>query len=205
MTFRVAVLASGNGSNFEALCMGLQKLGSQAQVALLICNVPNAGALARAERLHVKSVAKSHRDFSTREAYDAFLDETLQANQIDAVCLAGYMRLLGASLTSRYQGRMLNVHPSLLPSFPGLHAVRQALEHKVCLSGCSVHFVDAGLDTGPLVAQAAVPVLRTDTEETLAARILVQEHRLYPLAVDALASGNLTWSQSGVQLKEPIL
>jgi phosphoribosylglycinamide formyltransferase 1 len=201
---RVAVLASGSGSNFEALATRLQRPGAPAQVAALVCNVPGALALERARRLGVPSVVLDHRDFPSRAAHDAALAERLSDLGAELVCLAGYMRLVGPAFLGRFGGRTLNLHPALLPSFPGLHAVRQALEAGVRVSGCTVHVVDEGTDTGPIIAQAAVPVLPADTEASLGARIHAEEHRLYPLVVEAWASGRVRLEGRRVHLDEDL-
>jgi phosphoribosylglycinamide formyltransferase 1 len=203
MTFRVAVLASGSGSNFEALCHALNSPHQLAHIALLICNVPNAGVLVRAEKLGVPHVVLTPGDFASRMAFDEAILKVLQDNKIEAVCLAGYMRLVGPVLTRAFRGKMLNIHPALLPSFPGLHAVRQAIEKRVKISGCTVHFVDEGIDTGPIISQASVEVFDTDTEETLAARILQKEHKLYAQAIEGLASGRICLGAQGTEFKEP--
>lgn len=201
---RVGVLASGSGSNFEALTAALNVAGSPARVEVLVCNVPGAGALARAERLGVSSVVAAHRDFAGREAFDAQLVELLRDRGIELVCLAGYMRLVSSTFLRAFPARVLNLHPALLPSFPGLHAVRQALDAGVRVTGCTVHFVDEGTDTGPIIAQAAVPVLPGDDEASLGARVHAAEHRLYPAAVRALADGKVRLEGRRVTLVEAI-
>lgn len=188
---RVAVLASGSGSNFQALVDALNVPGSPARVELLICNVPGAKVLERARAAGVEALLIDHRGAGPREAYDAQLVSALQARQIELVCLAGYMRLVTPVFLRAFPGRVLNLHPALLPSFPGLHAVKQALDAGVAVAGCTVHFVDEGTDTGPIIAQAAVQVLPADDEASLGARIHAQEHRLYPAVVKAIAHGQV--------------
>ena len=189
---RVGVLASGSGSNFQALAERLNVAGSSARVELLLCNVPGAQAIARAAALGVPTEVLDHKGFSGgREAFDEALVEKLKAHRIELVCLAGYMRLVTPVFLRHFGGKVLNVHPALLPSFPGLHGARQAIEKGVKVTGCTVHFVDEGTDTGPIVAQAAVPVLPTDDEAALSARIQVEEHRLFPLVVRAVAEGRV--------------
>ncbi|MFO0599418.1 MAG: phosphoribosylglycinamide formyltransferase [Myxococcaceae bacterium] len=205
---RVGVLASGSGSNFQALVEGLAR-GPHARVELLICNVPGAGALARAQQLGVPSVVLDHREFKSasgfdRAAFDAKLVATLREHRIELVCLAGYMRLVGPTVLRAFPGRVLNIHPALLPSFPGLHGVRQAIEAGVKVAGCTVHFVDEGTDTGPIIAQAAVKVLPGDDEDALAKRILVEEHRLYPAVVEALARADVRLEGRAVHLREAL-
>jgi len=197
---RIGVLASGGGTNLQALldACGARRLG--AEVALVLSNVPGAGALARAAAAGVPADCLPSKGQADRQAYDLALVERLRAARVDLVCLAGYMRLVtpaflrafGPTEGTRGCPRVVNVHPALLPAFPGLHAQRQALEAGVKLSGCTVHFVDEGTDTGPVIAQAAVPVLDGDDEAALAARILVEEHRLYPQAVGWFAAGRLS-------------
>jgi phosphoribosylglycinamide formyltransferase-1 len=185
---RVGVLVSGRGSNLQALLDAARRGELGGEIAVVVSNVETASALDRARRASIPAVFRDHRG-QKREAYDAELVEILRRHQVDLVCLAGFMRLLSPVLVRAFPGRIVNIHPALLPAFPGLHAQRQALEHGVKLSGATVHLVDEGLDSGPIVAQEAVAVASSDTEETLAARILEAEHRLYPRAVRALLEG----------------
>jgi phosphoribosylglycinamide formyltransferase-1 len=201
---RVAVLASGSGSNFQALADALRDETSPAKVVRLICNVAGARVLERASAARIPTVLVEHHRFSSRDAYDSALVAALREDRVDLVCLAGYMRLLTPTFLRSFPGRVLNVHPALLPSFPGLHAVRQALAAGVRVSGCTVHFVDEGTDTGPIIAQAVVPVLPGDDEGRLADRIHAQEHRLYPAVVRAMAAGRVTLDAGRAQLAEPI-
>jgi phosphoribosylglycinamide formyltransferase-1 len=197
---RIAVLASGGGTNLQALLDACAAGRVDGRVEVVLSNVPDARALDRARQAGVKAEALPSRGVTDRDAYDARLVETLQRHRPDLVCLAGYMRLLGPAFlrafgpTDATRGcpRVMNVHPGLLPSFPGLHAQRQALAYGARFAGCTVHFVDEGTDTGPIIAQAVVPVLDADTEETLAARILDEEHRVYPRAVHWFAQGRLS-------------
>lgn len=187
---RVGVLASGSGSNFQALVDALNVSGSPAQVVMLLCNVPAARAVERARAAGVAVEVLEHQKFGAdRASYDAAMVEALRKHGVELVCLAGFMRLVGKALLSAFPSRVLNVHPALLPSFPGMHAQRQAVEYGVKVSGVTVHFVDEGTDTGPVIAQAAVPVLDGDDEAALSARILLEEHRLYPEVVRWLARG----------------
>jgi phosphoribosylglycinamide formyltransferase-1 len=197
---RLGVLASGGGTNLQAILDACTAGRIDARVAVVLSNVPGAGALARAERAGVTTEVVPSKGVTDRAAYDALLVERLRAHGVELVCLAGYMRIVtptflrafGPSEGSRGCPRVLNIHPGLLPSFPGLHAQRQALEYGARFAGCTVHFVDEGTDTGPIVAQAVVPVLPGDDEAALAARILVQEHRLYPQAIQWFAQGRLS-------------
>jgi phosphoribosylglycinamide formyltransferase-1 len=189
---RVGVLASGRGTNFEALARACAEGRAPARVVVLVTDRPGAGAVAIARRLGIEVVALDPAGEPGREAYDKALVAALEERRVGLVCLAGYMRILTAPFVRHFAGRLLNVHPSLLPAFPGLHAQRQALAHGVKVAGATVHFVDEGVDSGPIVRQAAVPVRGGDTEATLAARILAEEHRIYPEAVKLFAEGRLS-------------
>jgi phosphoribosylglycinamide formyltransferase-1 len=186
----IAILISGRGSNMVSLADAIAagRVG-QAEVMLVVSDQPEAPGLALAEQRGLKTLVVT-RGGRTRAEHDAEIISALQEHHVDLVCLAGYMRLLSLQFIQAYSNRILNIHPSLLPSFPGLHAQRQTLEHGVKWSGCTVHFVDETLDGGPIVAQAIVPVLDNDTEESLAARILEQEHKLYAEALALVVSGN---------------
>jgi phosphoribosylglycinamide formyltransferase-1 len=190
---RIGVLASGSGSNFQALVDALNVEGSPARVAVLVCNVPAARVIERAKAAGVAVELLEHQPFGAdRAAYDAAIVEVLKRHQVELVCLAGFMRLVGKTLLGAFPHRVLNIHPALLPSFPGMHAQRQAVQYGVKLSGVTVHFVDEGTDTGPIIAQTAVPVAEGDDEAALAARILVEEHRLYPEVVRWIAAGRVS-------------
>jgi len=186
---RLGVLVSGSGSNLQALLDACAQADFPAEVALVVSNKPEAYALERARKAGVPTRVLEHQAFADRAAFDGALLALLREAGVELVCLAGFMRLLGREFIEAYAGRILNIHPSLLPAFPGLHAQAQALQRGVKVAGCTVHFVDSGTDTGPIIAQAAVPVLAADDESTLTARILVEEHRLYPLAVRLVAQG----------------
>lgn len=180
---RIVILISGRGSNMEAIVDAAARDGWNAQVVAVLSNRPDAAGLAFAQSRGIATAAVDHKAYPSRDAFDAALAEAIDAYQPDLVVLAGFMRILGADFTRRYEGRMLNIHPSLLPSFTGLHTHRRAIEAGCKLAGATVHFVTAELDHGPIVAQAVVPVLPDDTEDTLAARVLKREHAMYPLAV----------------------
>jgi len=182
---RVGVLLSGRGSNFLALHAAMARGEVPAEIALVASNAPGAAGLARARELGLATAVVAGGP-GGREAQEADLLAALAAHGVEWVCLAGYMRLLSARFVRAHRERILNIHPSLLPAFPGLHAQRQALEHGVKLAGCTVHLVDEGLDSGAIVVQRAVPVLEDDDEESLAARILEQEHLAYPDALRRL-------------------
>ncbi len=180
---RIVILISGRGSNMEAIVGACARERWAAEVVAVISNRPDAGGLAFAAQRGIAIETVDHRAFAAREDFDAALATAIDAYAPDVVVQAGFMRILGAAFVARYAGRMLNIHPSLLPAFPGLHTHRRALEAGCKLAGATVHFVTAELDSGPIVAQAVVAVLADDTEATLAARVLAQEHRLYPLAL----------------------
>lgn len=188
---RVGVLASGRGTNLQALLDAAADPGFPARVVIVIADREDAAALRRAAAAGVPAVFLDPKAHADRASYDAALSARLEAESVGLVCLAGFMRVLGPAFVRAWRGRLMNIHPSLLPAFPGLHAQRQALDYGVKVAGATVHFVDEGVDTGPIILQAAVPVEPGDTEESLAARILVEEHRLYPEAVRLFAEGRL--------------
>ncbi len=192
---RVAVLASGRGSNLQALIDAIEAGQVQARIVAVISNKKEAVALERARKHGIKDLFVDPKPFSgrpdSREAYDRSLLEVLQQHEAELVLLAGYMKIVTALLVNAYANRMMNIHPSLLPSFPGLDVQKKAIDWGCKLAGCTVHFVTEGVDEGPIIIQAAVPILDADTPETLAARILVQEHKVYPRAVQLFAEGRL--------------
>jgi phosphoribosylglycinamide formyltransferase-1 len=188
---RLGVLVSGGGTNLQSILDHAAKGKIDAEVAVVISNKPGAFALDRARRAKVPAVVVEHKGFAGREAYDERLAEVLREHRVDLVCLAGFMRLLSPVLIRAFPNRILNIHPALLPSFPGLEVQRKALEHGVRFSGCTVHVVDEGCDTGPIVIQAVVPIAPDDTPERLAARILKQEHKIYPRAIQLFAEGRI--------------
>ncbi|MBZ0115088.1 MAG: phosphoribosylglycinamide formyltransferase [Thermoanaerobaculia bacterium] len=176
---RVGVLLSGRGSNFSALVAGFERLRTPAQVVLVVSDEATAGGLERATEMGIDSRVVSPKDYPTRAAHEAAMIAVLKDAGVEWVCLAGFMRILGPDFVRAFPSRILNIHPSLLPSFPGLHAQRQAVAYGVLWSGCTVHLVDEGLDSGPIVGQRVVRVLEDDTEESLSSRILEEEHKLY--------------------------
>ena len=184
---RLGILLSGRGSNFQAIHRAIEQGELQAEIACVISNVPDAGGLVYARGKGLRVYAMESRGIHRAE-FDRRVIEVLDGDGVELICLAGYMRLLSTDFTSTYSRKILNIHPSLLPAFPGLHAQRQALEHGVKITGCTVHWVDEGLDTGPIIDQAHVRVEPGDTEETLSARILVQEHKLYPATIQKIVS-----------------
>jgi phosphoribosylglycinamide formyltransferase 1 len=179
----LGILISGRGSNLQAVLDAIRDRRLDARVGVVISNVASAPGLDRARSAGVPTAVLSHRDYASREEFDAALIDRLRSYEVDLVCLAGFMRLLSPVFVRAFPGRILNIHPSLLPSFPGLHAQRQALEHGVKVTGATVHLVDEELDHGRIVVQRAVPVLEDDDEESLTARILEQEHRIYAEAI----------------------
>lgn len=185
---KLGILLSGRGSNFEAIADNVEARKIEAEIAVVISNKPNARGLQRARERGLAAECIPSRRLE-REEYDRQVVELLKQKQVDLVCLAGFMRLLSAYFISEFPNCILNIHPSLLPSFPGLEAQQQALEHGVKFSGCTVHFVDEHLDAGPIITQAVVPVLDDDTEEALSARILKEEHRIYSEAINLVLSG----------------
>jgi len=186
---RLGVLLSGRGSNLQAIIDAIAERRLDATIAVVISNQKNAGGLERAQRVGIETLTLSHRGWPSRDDYDRALVSELRKRNVGLVCLAGFMRKVGAPIIDAFPNAVLNIHPSLLPSFPGLHAQQQALDHGVKTSGVTVHFVTADLDAGPIIVQRIVPVRDDDTEETLAARILVEEHHAYPEAIALVLDG----------------
>ena len=187
---RIGILLSGRGSNFEAIARQIDEGKLKAEVAVVVSNVESAPGLQRARERKLDVFSANSKGLS-RETFDRQVNHVLEEKRVDLVCLAGFMRLLSPSFIQAFRNRILNIHPSLLPAFPGLDAQRQALEYGVKVSGCTVHFVDEGLDSGPIVLQAVVPVLDGDTEESLSTRILAQEHQIYPEAIQYVLDGQI--------------
>ncbi|MGE3842193.1 MAG: phosphoribosylglycinamide formyltransferase [Vicinamibacterales bacterium] len=192
---RLGVLISGRGSNLQALIDAIRAGSLEAQIALVVSNRADAPGLQRAEAAGIDTIVLPHKAYPTRESFDAALVDTLRAHRVDVVCLAGFMRLLGRTFVDAFPHAVLNIHPSLLPAFPGLDAQRQALEHGVRVTGVTVHLVTPELDAGPIILQATVPVRDDDTVQSLSARILVEEHRIYPEAVRLVLEGG--WRVEG--------
>lgn len=201
MPKRLGILLSGRGSNFEAIARNIREGALDAEIAVVISNREAAPGLALARSLGLNAVALPSKGID-REAFDAQLVEVLQRAEVDLVCLAGYMRLLSPVFIRAFPQRILNIHPSLLPAFPGLDAQHQAFDYGVKLSGCTVHFVDEQLDNGPIICQAAVPVLPGDTADALSARILEQEHRVYSEAIRIVLAGRFRIEGRRVILEE---
>lgn len=186
---RLGVLISGRGSNLQAIIDAIAERRLDASIAVVISNQESAGGLERARRAGIETLTLSHRGWPSREDYDRALVSELRKRDVRLVCLAGFMRKFSAVMIEAFPNALLNIHPSLLPSFPGLHPQQQALDHGVKTSGVTVHFVTADLDAGPIIVQRTVPVRDDDTEETLAARILVEEHHAYPEAIALVLDG----------------
>ncbi|MGO9769405.1 MAG: phosphoribosylglycinamide formyltransferase [Roseiarcus sp.] len=186
---RVAILISGRGSNMAALIEAARAPDFPAEIALVLSNKRDAGGLERAREAGVATGIVESRDYPDREAFEAAVLERLAAHRVDLICLAGFMRILSAPFVERWRGRLINIHPSLLPNLRGLHTHERALEAGLKEHGCTVHFVDSELDAGPIIAQARVPVLPGDDAEALAARVLAEEHKLYPRALAEVAAG----------------
>jgi phosphoribosylglycinamide formyltransferase-1 len=198
---RLGILISGRGSNFEAIANNIARGKLDAEIAIVISNRPNAAGLeiARARGIPLRVIASAGLE---REAYDKLLIDELRTHEVDLVCLAGFMRLLSTNVIRAFPNRVLNIHPSLLPAFTGLDAQRQAIEYGVRITGCTVHFVDEFLDSGPIIIQSAVPVLEDDTVESLSARILAQEHLIYSKAIGYIADGRITVEGRQVLIRE---
>ena len=200
----IAVFISGTGSNLKAIHAAIQSGGiTNARLACVISNKQTAPGLGWAAQNGIETHFVNPKDFASREAYDTALLKLMQEKEIGLICLAGYMRVVSSVLVDAFYGRILNIHPSLLPSFPGLDAQKQALDYGVKYSGCTVHFVDGGMDTGPIILQSTVPVMDNDTLESLSARILAAEHKTYPHAVNLYTNGQLQLSGRIVKINSP--
>ncbi len=187
----LGILISGNGSNFQAIIDAIEKKRLDAEVRVVVSNREDAYGLVRAQKHGVPTEIVDHRKFPSREAFDQHLIERFKDRQVELVVLAGFMRLLSADFVHAYSNRIMNIHPALLPAFPGLHVQRKAVEAGVRFSGCTVHFVNEECDQGPIIIQAVVPVFPDDSEESLSARILKEEHRIYPKAIQLYSEGRL--------------
>ncbi len=188
---RTAILISGRGSNMASLIAAAKHPDYPAEIALVLSNRPEAAGLNFAKEHHIATAAVDHKIYAGREMFEAVLQQMLEMHRIDLICLAGFMRLLTGSFTQRWQGRMLNIHPALLPSYKGLHTHERALADGVKIHGCTVHYVAPEMDSGPIIAQSAVPVLDTDDADSLGARVLAQEHIIYPRALELVAAGRV--------------
>ncbi len=200
--FKLAVLVSGQGTNLQAIIDQIEQGTLAAEIPIVISNVKEAFALERAKNHGIKPVFLAPKSYSGKEEFERALIDLLQAEAVDLVCLAGFMRILGKTFINSFAGKIINIHPSLLPAFPGLHPQRQALEHGVKFSGCTVHFVDESIDSGPIILQSVVPVYDSDDEEALSGRILEQEHIIYPRAIQLMVENRLTVSERKVTQKK---
>lgn len=201
-TLRLGVLVSGRGSNMQAIHNVLKKENINAEIALIVSNRPSAAALKFAEENGLSNVIVDHKNYGpNRQEFEQVIDSALNEYDVDVVVLAGFMRILSEWFIQRWNHKIINIHPSLLPAFPGLNAQEQALNAGVKLTGCTVHFVDEGTDTGPIIAQRAVPVLENDTNETLSARVLREEHQLLPEVIKLLANDLITVTDNKVKVK----
>jgi len=198
----IAVLVSGSGSNLQAIIDASERGDIPCRVGVVISNKADAYGLVRARNHDIPTDVVDHRAFESREAFDARMVEIIQASGAHLVCLAGFMRVVTPVFLRAFPHRILNIHPALLPSFPGTHGPRQALSYGVRFAGCTVHFLDEGVDTGPVIVQAVVPVYEDDTEDTLSARILKEEHRIYPMAIRLFLEGRLEVSGRRVLTKD---
>ena len=201
---RIGALASGGGTNLQAIIDRCQDNSIQAEIVLIISNNQGSGALDRARQAGIPALCIDHRLFDNREDFDREIVKALQEAGADTIILAGFMRIITETILEAFPQRVLNIHPALLPAFPGLHVQRKAIEYGARFAGCTVHFVDGGVDTGPIIAQAVVPVLDDDTEQTLAARILIEEHRIYPHAIQLLAENRLKLTGRRVIIDPPL-
>ncbi len=199
---KLGVLASGRGTDLQSIIDAIGRGEVQAEIAVVLSDKPDAYALERAKKAGIKAVCVNRKEYDGREPFERALIEELRAAGVTLVVLAGFMRILTPYFVREYAGRIMNIHPALLPSFPGAHAHRDVLAYGVKVSGCTVHFVDEGTDSGPIILQAAVPVLDDDTEETLGARVLEQEHKIYPRAIELYCEGRLHVEGRHVRIDE---
>ncbi|MBI5056585.1 MAG: phosphoribosylglycinamide formyltransferase [Nitrospirae bacterium] len=188
----IGVLASGRGSNFQSIIDSIGSGFIKAKIAVLITDNPNSFAIERAKKHGIEPLVLRPRDFSDKNTYYSHIAEELKKRDVELVVLAGFMRVVGKALIERYRDKIMNIHPALLPSFPGLHGQKQAVDYGVKISGCTVHFVDEGMDTGAIIIQAAVPAYHDDNEDTLSERILKQEHRIFPYAIKLYSEGRIS-------------
>jgi phosphoribosylglycinamide formyltransferase-1 len=200
---RLGILASGGGTNLQTIIDSCRDGSIDATIALVLSNNPDAGALQRASRAGLRTLCINHREFDCREDFDRAVVEALQNADVELVVLAGFMRIITQTFLDAFPQKVINIHPALLPAFPGLHVQQQAIDYGARFSGCTVHFVDAGVDTGPIIIQAVVPIFTEDTADSLAARILEQEHRIYPRAIQLIAEGRIHVEGRKVSIAPP--
>lgn len=198
---KLGVLISGNGSNLQSIIDNIEKGSLKATIKIVISNNPDAYGLTRAKKHGIPFIVLKHADFKSKEDFDSEVVRLLKSNNVDLVILAGFMRILTPVLLKAFPHKIMNIHPALLPSFPGIHGQKQAVDYGVKVSGCTVHFVDEGVDTGPIIIQRTVQVLDDDTEETLAERILKEEHQIYPQAIQLFADGKIEINGRKVRIK----
>jgi len=199
----IAVLASGRGSNFQSIIDNIKSGYLQAKIAVLITDNAEAYAIDRAKNNNIETLLLIPKNFSDKDSYYRHIANELNKRGVELVVLAGFMRVVGQPLIERFKNRIMNIHPALLPSFPGLHGQKQALEYGVKVAGCTVHFVDEGMDTGPIIIQSAVPAYEDDTEDTLSERILKEEHKIFPLAIKLFAEGRIKIKGRKVFIESP--
>lgn len=202
--FRIAVLASGGGTNLQSIIDQSRSGRLNVEIALVFSNNPGAGALKRAEDAGIATSCINHRDFLDRKSFDEKVVEVLKSVEPDLIVLAGYMRIISGVFLKAFPQRIINIHPSLLPAFPGLHVQKKAIDYGARFSGCTVHLVDDGVDTGPIILQAVVPIHADDSEETLSARILEQEHKIYPQAIQWFAEGRVVIEERRVTITSAV-
>jgi phosphoribosylglycinamide formyltransferase-1 len=190
--FTIAVFISGSGSNLQSIIDSIEQRRVDARIALVLSNEPQAYGLVRAAKHGIPTAVVNHRNYKNREQFEAAILSVLGENPVDLICLAGFMRLLTPGFLRQFPHRVINIHPALLPSFPGTHGQKDAFDYGVKFTGCTIHFVDEGVDTGPIIMQAVVPVLPGDDLEALKARILAQEHRIYPQVIQFFAQGRVS-------------
>jgi phosphoribosylglycinamide formyltransferase 1 len=205
---RVAILISGRGSNMQSLVRAMRQPGFPAEPIIVISNKPEAEGLVWAKQQGITALAIDHKIYATRPAFEAKLHQALLDHKIDLICNAGFMRMLTGGFVDRWKDRQLNIHPSILPAFPGLDTHQRALDSGTLVTGCTVHFIRTEMDSGPIIAQAAVPILPGDTAETLAARVLQAEHKIYPLALRLVAAGDVHVENEtaifSIKMQEPL-
>jgi phosphoribosylglycinamide formyltransferase 1 len=199
---KLGILISGSGSNLQSIIDNIEKDALKATIKIVISNNPKAFGITRAQKHGLPVAVIKHEDFRTRDNFDAELIRILNSHEVDLIVLAGFMRILTSDFLRAFPRKIINIHPALLPSFPGIHGQKKAFEYGVKFSGCTVHFVDEDIDSGPIIIQGVVPVLEDDTEESLAERILKEEHRIYPQAIQFFAAGRVTISGRKVQIKD---
>ncbi len=197
----IGVLASGRGSNFQAIIDNINSGFIKAKIVLLITDNPGAYALERANNHNIETRIIQPKEFQDKDSYYAHIANVLKSKDVELVILAGFMRVVGKAIIQEFRNKIMNIHPALLPSFPGLHGQKQAVDYRVKISGCTVHFADEGVDTGPIIIQAAVPVYEDDTEETLSERILKQEHKIFPMAIKLFSEDKITVDGRNVIIK----